>query len=483
MRKEVKALLADASLLLAKKPFTRGGDCSVDDPTDGRPERVGEMHRAVLPRLERRVVTQERFAKELDPQSHDVMFDRNIPTISVKLENGQYQDIKFLHTPVNLQERIREKQTLTMCGNPRQFTMRGADPTEKEKENFMMFREYWEDRNQDGATTEMVYHQLGYGDAGLLYYYNSRGEVKSRLISYEDGYVIISHRDQNGEHILECVYYADQDGVEHVDCYDDTYLYRVDNSVEGYAVRETVPHGFSEIPLVTKRGEVAWNKVQGLIDAFETLYNVFIVIQKRHGWGILYIKGRFDETVRKIAGSVVLQDRSVDGNGSAEFKTPPSPDGMLETMQSIYEYIQIGSGTTFILPKDVKTAGDISALAITLSQSLDIETATKNIIDWQNVIDKCARLFKEGLAKELVAKGINPNAVTEFKSMRVSSKFKIWRPFSETEYNNMLVSMRGAGIISLKTAIEKNTVSAPDEIARVQVEGEKMETDTQVTEE
>jgi len=80
------------------------------------------------------------------------------------------------------------------------------------------------------------------------------------------------------------------------------------------------------------------------------------------------------------------------------------------------------------------------------------------------------RLFKEGLAKELVKKGENTNAITEFAKLRISCKFKIWQPFSATEYNNMLISMKQAGILSTKTAIEKNTESTPDEAKRIEEE-------------
>ena len=112
----------------------------------------------------------------------------------------------------------------------------------------------------------------------------------------------------------------------------------------------------------------------------------------------------------------------------------------------------------------------VTAIAIMLTQSLDLECAEKGVIDWQNFMDKMMRLFKQGLAKELVNKGINPRAVTDFAKLRISTKLKVWRPFNETEYNNMLISLKGAGIISTKTAIEKNTISKPDEEARIDKE-------------
>lgn len=470
---KIKHLLAHPEELLLKKPFTRGSaDFCVEDCNDGRSELATSRVAVSPPKIRKRVVSQARFAKELDPDSHEVMFDGNLPSICVKLQSGGYHEIIFKRMGLPFQKRIREKQTLSLCGNPILHTLRGSNPADADKSNFAVIKEYWTDRNQDGMVTKAVYTQLGYGDAGLLYYHNSKGEIKSRLISYEDGYVIIPHNDDNGERLMECVYYEDAEGIEHIDCYTDDTLYLVDNN-GGWGVKSKKKHGFKEIPLATKRGDVAWNDVQSLIDVYEILYNIYLVIQKRHGWGILYIKGRINEQVKKLAGSIVLQDTSHDGTGSAEFKTPPSPQGILDTLQSLLEQIQYGSSTTFILPKDVKSSGDVSALAIMLTQELDIEGATNKVIEWQNFIDKCKRLFVHGLAKELVNKGEIPDAVTAFSRLKIGSRFKIWRPFNETEYNQMLATLKGAGILSKKTAIEKNTMSQPDEEQRISIEEEE----------
>ena len=148
-------------------------------------------------------------------------------------------------------------------------------------------------------------------------------------------------------------------------------------------------------------------------------------------------------------------------------------NGMLSSLEDLFEKIQINTSCTFLLPKDVKSSGDISGLAITLTRDLDLKNAQQGVIEWQNFADKMMRLFKEGLAKELVRSGDNVNAVTEFARLRVSCKFKIWQPFSATEYNNMLISMKQSGILSTKTAIEKNTESVPDEEQRIVKEKEE----------
>ena len=95
----------------------------------------------------------------------------------------------------------------------------------------------------------------------------------------------------------------------------------------------------------------------------------------------------------------------MDGKGDAKFLTPPTPQGTIDTLQLMLESIQLGSSTTFLLPKDVKMSGDISGIAIMLTQSLDMENALQGVIEWQNVADKMTRLFKEGTCKRVGKQG------------------------------------------------------------------------------
>ena len=219
---------------------------------DGIDVCITDRVRVRTPRTRKNIVSQERFLKELDPNTHDVMFDENIPSICVKVRGG-FRNIEFKKMGLPYQERIRQKQTLSLGGNPTVFTLYGDAPTEDEKRDYALIKEYWKERNVDGMRTKAIYTQKGVGDVGLLAYRNRRGEIRFRLLSYEDGYVIISHKDENGERLMECVYYTDEDGVERIDCYDDTNIYRMrsDETAENGWSMTTVRHGFSEIPLAS----------------------------------------------------------------------------------------------------------------------------------------------------------------------------------------------------------------------------------------
>lgn len=441
---------------------------------------VGELTRAELPSFSRVIVTQAQFLAELDPNSHEVLYDDNIPSIAVKINDG-YQELKYKKLALPIQKVIVNKQFLHQCGNRTVFTIDDENPSELKKQDFARFKRLWKRRNLDGAFSKMVLAQKSMGVAGLLFYYDRNGRTKCRIIKYDDGYVICSHNDRNGDRLMECIYYS-QNGVEHIDCYDavfhTSFVKEPSQGGEksGWVMdKEPSPHGFNEIPLVTKRGNVAWNDVQGAIEFFEIMYNIFLVIQKRHGWGMLYIKGDFEPNTRKIAGSVILNDRSFDGNGKAEYLSPPSPQGMIDTLKGLFEQIQIGSGTTIILPKDISMSGDVSGVAVQIAQSLDNETAGRAAIDWQNVIDKMVRLFSYGISVEAVRRrGGDTDAITRWEDLAISAEKKPWRPRSDMEYNNMLKSMSEGDnpILSRKTAIEKNTESAPDEELRVRLEDE-----------
>lgn len=477
----IEALLADPAKLKMKKPFTRGADRSYM-PTVKAYADLTESVEAQLPRYRKYPIAQEQYLRELDERCHDVLFDDNIPAFCVKLDDGNFYDVVYKKVALPIQAIIKDKQVLHLTGNPMQFTMMDTKPDESMLENFVTFKQYWDLRNQDGMKRKMVDAQKSFGDAGLLYYFDYDGRVKSRLLSIEQGYVLCPHNDENGDRILESVYYI-VDNVEYIDSYDDTYMTRWTNvgneddlgEMTGWIRHAPVEHGFNEIPLITKRGKVAWDEVQTAIEGYETLYNIFLVVQKRFGNGILYVRGKFKDQAQKIAGSIVLNDTSMDGNGDAKFLTPPTPQNMIDTMKSQLDAIMLGSKTTFVLPQDIKSSGDISGLAVQLTREMDILNATHAVIEWQNVADKMTRLFKFGLSKELVNKGLNPTAITDFERLDINAKFQVWRPFNEYEYNQMITILTGAGVLSKESGIELNTLSKPDEKMRLTKEAEEAE--------
>lgn len=487
-KQQIAALLADPEKLLATTPYYRRIDISrAQYDVFGRTtESVGAKVRASLPSVKRVVVPYGVLLREADPWSHSVLTDENIPSIYVKNADGGYLKVEQKRMPLPYQQSLAKKQTLHLCNNPMSHVLLNANPTEAQNKHFIRIKQAWDERNMDGKKNEAVYTQKTESFVGMLFYHDNNGRTKSRILKYSDGYNIISHKDQNGEHILECVYYS-VDDVEYIDCYDDTFMYRLRNTGNevlddngkvinnGWMYDDPVEHGFSECPLVVKRGKVAWDNVQDLIEVAERTYNTFIVIQNRYGYGMLYVKGKINPKAQKLNGSFILNDTSLDPNADAKMLTPPSPENMKETLDQLEEQIMKGAGTTFILPKDINMSGDVSGVAVQLTQELDIETALQDVNEWQNFANKMMRLFKEGLARELVASGEEgfEQAITDFAKLNIRTRFVVWRPQSNEAYNQMLATLHGAGAISRQTLIEKNTESCPDEVARVKREADE----------
>lgn len=483
---EIESLLSEPHNLLKKKPFSREVCRSEDHMSQfaasGEIPITGTVT-ATLPRVKRKIIPQTRFARELDVFSHDVLFDENIPAICVKVKDNNFVEIKHHRMGVPFQVLIRDKQVRHLCVNPINHILLNPEPSDIQQNNFILLKQKWSEKNMEGAKTKFVKTVKSYADGGLLFFIDRNNDLKTRNISFEDGYVIITHKNDEGKHILECLYYevSDLDGnnTVYLDCYDDEKITRFTNdetsaglSKDGWVRHEPVYHGFPENPLITKRGEVAWNRGQLTIESYEALYNIFVVIQKRHGWGALYVKGKLQQFTNKVAGAVVLNDTSLDSNADAKYLVPPSPQNIIETLELMEQTIMKSCGTTFILPKDIKISGDTSGLAVEMTQELDMATAQDGVIEWQNVASKMMRLFKAGIAIEQVRKGINAKAATELGELRIFSEFQVWKPKSEEGHNQMLATLyaNGNGGISRQTYIERNTISAPDEMHRIKSE-------------
>lgn len=485
-RQEIEVLLSNPDNLLKKKPFYREIDGRKIDKSSS--VKLTDAITVSLPNIRKQTVYQSTYMSELNVHSHRVLFDENVPSITVKAKKGGYVQMEQYRMAVPFQVLLRNKQVRHLCVNGMNHTLLNTAPTDKQRDMFITFKQAWCEKNMEGAKTQFVSDQKSYGDAALLFFMSRSGKLCTKNINYEDGYVIITHKNEEGKHILECLYYevtdADGNSVTYLDCYDDEKMTRFTQSIgngniteSGWVRHQAKNHGFSENPLVTKRGSVAWDRGQSIIESYEALYNTFIVIQKRHGWGALYVKGKFNQNGQKIAGAVVLNDTSMDANADAKYLNPPSPQNMIETLELMEQAIMKACGTTFILPKDIKISGDTSGLAVEMTQELDMATAQDGVIEWQNVANKMSRLFKEGISMELNRSGKDEykTSVTDFAELRVFSEFQVWKPKSEESHNQMLATLyaNGNGGISRQTYIEKNTISTPDEYMRIKKEHEE----------
>lgn len=460
-------LIDNPSRILEKRPFYRGCN-SADIRPESSSAFVGAPHNAVLPYRKSTYVTQDKFLQELDPQSHVVHFDDTIPDIAIK--NPYNKTIGWIRQKgtriaFNYQEIIRNKRLQYLCGKPMKFTLCSHSSDTDIDDLFTSIKEDWVNKNMDIWKYKLAKSQLTTGDGAILHYFKLKGEKKTlrhRLLSFEDGYVLLPHYDDDGDMILFGVYYK-SDEEERLDVYDETYVYNYAQSGvddKGWVLEgEPSRHGFEEIPITYKRADVAWNNVQNNIEIYEILYNIYTVIQKKFGSSVLWVKGNYDQKTKKQGWSVILNSSSLDPNADAKVLTPAEPVGTQKLLADIRKEIQMGSSVIMLQPEDIKVSGDVTGIAIKMLLSAAYEKALQEAIEYDDVADNMLRLFIYGL-------GIENADPTKYSKISIRAEFEAWMPQSDTEIINNINLSIAAGSISKQTARELNPYGKPDEVER-----------------
>ena len=350
-----------------------------------------------------------------------------------------------------------------------------VNPKKEDRANFVNFKQEWITRNMKQYRDKAVSVQKKTGDCGVLFSLSNK-KLKVKTLSFADGYVIIPNYDDFGD-LLACSLYYCVNNIEYIKMYTDSevYTFKKDgniqdaaNSTNTFALVDNVKHGFTRIPLIYKRGYVAWEFAQSAIEMREVIMAIDSVVKKRFGWHWLWVNADMDEiTFNSNEGVVILSNPNI-GNEKADAKTIEFPEatGIEKMLETLDDEIQISSSTTQILPKYIKAGNDVSGTAVKVTMSMDYELAIQTANDWQEFLDQFVFLFAEGL-------GIEEGLINRYTDLKIKGVFKIWMPESETAYNQMVGQMYQMGVISQETAIEKNTLSSPDEKERVAAESQK----------
>ena len=147
---QIKELLANPNKLKSKKPFTRGAERYKHIPrTSSNTSGIGEMVEVNAPQVRGYIVPQEQFLRELDPACHDVLFNENLPSICVKVADNDYREIIFDRVALPIQRLIKDVQVIYLTAHKMQHTLIDLEPSDKQQESFVTYKQYWDERNQD----------------------------------------------------------------------------------------------------------------------------------------------------------------------------------------------------------------------------------------------------------------------------------------------------------------------------------------------
>lgn len=473
--KDINWYIQDPNRLLQKEPFKRGRHSDRTYQINTEEVDINQTIQAELPSNPYNIISQREYMEEYDPSLHSIHKNKSIPTIAVKIGDN-YAHIDRIVKASSLQKNIHAIHVLHLTANPMSFSLCG-ETDQKQNKIFSEYKELYAYKNMDKYRNSAVSKQKKVGDCGVLHYLKN-GKYKVKVLSYDDGYVVIDNKDEDGDVISTSAYYT-IGNIKIIDTYDDKYKYRFewnDSNQEGigkgWMLVSKIAHGFSRKPLQYRRGYVAWEFGQSSIEMFEIIDNLNAVVQKRFGQFAIYFKGKVDEeTFQSDGTTLIINDPNPEEQGDMKVIEFPDPKGMLDYKKDILRDIQRQCSVTFIDPEMVKSGGDASsAAALLLTMKNDIALATQSASDWSDFADDYAFLVQEGFDLERSKNG--EGNLGYFTQLKIKASFQVWTPESNATLISNLVQERGMGAISIKTLTEKAPHASPDEKERLAKEKE-----------
>ena len=462
--KDINWYLEEPSRLLQKKPFTRGGTYKSDYKKEVN---IASKESVSFDNLTLNSVSQDIYLQEYDPTLHKIRYNMSVPHIAVKI-GGNTIDIDDMTITSAYQKNIHAAHVLHLANKPMEFTLCNVDEKEEYTKLFQEIKQEWEFRNMEGVKYDVISKQKKVGDAALLFRYDkNKKKLHTKVYSYDDGYIAIPNYNEYGEQISCSLYYKTDDNLKVIDTYDDTYHYRISETLDednenGWVIEKEL-HGFSRCPLLYKRGKVAWEYAESTIEMWELMANINAVALKRFGTFGLILTGEMDETSFKRDNSTLVINLSGDTKQDAKVIEFPEPKKMLDYLDFLENKISIFSSVSFITPKDISSTGS-GGEGIFLAMKNDLALATQSIADWKDFTNAMVYLFQEGLSLE-------SESTNKYNGLKISASLKAWSMESETTKINNLSQERLW--LSRKSIVEKSPDAAPDEWARITKEIEE----------
>lgn len=460
---DIKWYLSDPNKLLLMKPFTRGGVMNGHGYED---EQIlnNTLLNTGLCSLTLNPISQDTYLTEYWPDLHYIKLNKSIPHIQVKIDGVNLPlGMMDMTQTASFQKLIHSAHVRSLTANPLDFTLGRADTNEGGIDNFEHIKDEWAARNCDWWLGQAINTCKMVGNCGLLFSYDkTTNQYSITTYSYEDGYQIIPNYDEYGIEIARSLTYT-VDGKTIIDTYDNKYHYHIKQSnsadSKGWEIVRN-PHGFSRIPLLHKRGKVAWEYAESTIEMWELMCNIQNIALKRFGTFALVLTGDMDSTSFKRDSSTLiinLSSETLGGKQSADVLKFPEPQTMDAYLKTLEEKISLFSSTSFITPKDITTTNS-GGNGIALAMSNDYALATQSALDWRKFVNDMVYLHQEGLDLE-------NNGVDKFNKLHISAKINPWSlETNNTKITNLSMEAKW---LSMQTIIEKSPDAAPDEIKRI----------------
>ncbi len=472
--------------ILTKKPFTR----IKPDGHYNHGERFGDVmeEKPVYDYLHRKIVTQEDFARELDPYGHlinDREYYHDIWRQDTREDGtGLWYLEEVPRYAFSFQYVILHKQLTHLTGNDIQFELADKKDNDKSRGIYNAFKRGWQERNMETAWYQLAKSVKSTGDGAIVGYLD-KGTFGWKVLSFSKGDKLFPHYDlKTGKLNIFARTYCNYDETgrivnRFVDVWDNKYYYRfkaggdattalgkfkqsVMNmfNVSGYELDAQELHSFETIPVAYHRDDMGacWTFSQETIDNYEIAFSR--MAQSNHDFGlpIMYVKGEGSEEVSKQDMSHASKIFFLPSDGEMGFlNKQDASNGYGKELEILEKQIYTQSFT--VIPPELKS-GDLPGVAIKLLYSPAYEKAMSDANEFDSVVDKMVEIFAFGY-------GVETKKQLDFKNTPISHYIKPYVHLNETELTNNLAIQVQNGFLSKQTASEKSVYATPQEWDRI----------------
>lgn len=424
------------------------------------------------------MVTQSDFMREYYPSGHkindpavypDIYREEEVPELDANgdetgnVRRNVYKEAVPRYS-FAFQQVICAKQLVHLCGNDVQFEL-NDDPDEQNMKDFVMFKKGWLKKNMEIAVYELAKSQKSTGDGAIVTYLDN-GTFGWKKLSYADGDILYPHYDDKTGKLnllARCYYDYDDEGnkmTEWLEVYDSKNITRLKRnlsgkksikdfvvglfSVSGYVIVDQKPHNFPTIPVVYKRGEVAWENSQDSIDKYEESFSQMAHNNRAYGEPILVLQGENVSIGNGVDGTIKYLTMSNEDKASF-LESQSASESYMKQLDTLFKMIYQQS---FIVEPPELKSGDLPAAALKILYSPAVEKATLDCKEYQGALDDLVELFRFGY-------GLECENTIGFANLSMKWWMEPYVHVNTTTVVNDLAMAVNAGFCSKQTASEK----------------------------
>jgi SPP1 family phage portal protein len=335
----------------------------------------------------------------------------------------------------------------------------------------------WRNNRIDSKLKELIKLKKSHTEAALLFYLSpitpedligkflgalgiaQKNEIKTRVISNKNG-TMYPYFDSSGNMIAFGYGFntkiVDKE-VKNLWVYTSDKLIKLDNTTGAFEITESKIHGFSKIPIVyISQEQPEWFDVIELIDRYEVALSKQSDSNDYTAHPILITEGQIkgapdkNETGKVFNIPIKYDDEGREQKGNIRYLTyEQAPEAVKLELETLDDNIHAITSTPNISFNNVKGIGAVSGISLKLMFLDAILKAKDNEGENRTMCERIINIMISGTIKS-----VNTSLANEANQLIYEIQFNSILPDDLKTASDVVKTLRDAGVISKKTAIQ-----------------------------